>query len=72
MRAKRRARSDPEFHSKIGGALQEADESALRLELLRDDCDITTPGLVKLLTETNELLAIFATMANKTKRRGMS
>src|SRR5437763_15179195 len=35
-----RARSDSEFCSKLDGLLQEADESQLRLDLLRDDCAI--------------------------------
>ena len=35
-----RARSDEEFVSKLGGALQEADESQLWLELLREECAI--------------------------------
>jgi four helix bundle protein len=35
-----RARSDAEFCSKLDGLLQEADESQLWLELLRDDCAI--------------------------------
>jgi four helix bundle protein len=34
-----RARSYSEFCSKLDGLLQEADESQLWLELLRDDCD---------------------------------
>ena len=34
------ARSDEEFVSKLGGALQEADESLLWLELLREECGI--------------------------------
>jgi hypothetical protein len=41
------ARSDEEFISKLGGALQVADESLLWLELLREECGIsaslTTP-----------------------------
>src|SRR5438067_8523092 len=69
VREASRARSDAEFCSKIDGALQEADESALWLELLRDDCGITTPALLRLLAETNELIAIFTTILNKTKRR---
>ena len=63
-----RARSSAEFCSKIDGALQEADESQLWLELLRDDCGITTAELVAVLAETNELIAIFASMAEKAKR----
>src|SRR6266487_6164335 len=49
-----RARSDAEFCSKLDGALQEADESQLWLELLRDDCGITGEKISKLLSETNE------------------
>src|ERR1043166_3595122 len=37
VREASRARSDDEFVSKVGGALQETDESALWLELLRED-----------------------------------
>lgn len=40
VREASRARSEDEFVSKLGGALQEADESQLWLELLRDDCKI--------------------------------
>src|SRR5205085_11446241 len=53
-----RARSDAEFCSKIDGALQEADESQLWIELLRDDCGITGRDLEELYAETNELIAI--------------
>lgn len=35
-----RAHSDGEYCSKLDGLLQEADESQLWLELLRDDCGI--------------------------------
>jgi four helix bundle protein len=60
-----RARSDSEFCSKLGGLLQEADESQLWLELLRDDCGIAGVDLDNLLRETNELLAIFTSMISK-------
>ncbi len=63
-----RARSDSEFCSKIEVALQEADETQLWLELLRDDCAISPADIAPLLRETDELIAIFATMAAKTKR----
>ena len=63
-----RARSDAEFCSKIDGAFQEADESQLWIELLREDCGIDGDNIEQLQVETNELIAIFATMANKTKR----
>jgi four helix bundle protein len=63
-----RARSDAEFCSKIDGALQEADESQLWLELLNEDCGIDGPALQHLLQETNELISIFATMASRSRR----
>jgi four helix bundle protein len=63
-----RARSDAEFCSKIGGALQEADESQLWIELLREDCGIDGAAVEQLHQETNELIAILATMASKTRR----
>ena len=69
VREASRARSDSEFCSKLGGALQEADESSLWLELMRDKCRITAKDIEPLLAETNELIGIFATMVEKTKRR---
>jgi four helix bundle protein len=66
-----RARSDAEFCSKIDGALQEADESQLWIELLREDCGIVGARIEKLYQETNELVAILTTIASKT-RRGLS
>jgi four helix bundle protein len=62
-----RARSNAEFCSKIDGALQEADESDLWLELLRDDCGIRCEAIEKLHVETNELIAIFVTMLDNTR-----
>ena len=41
----------------------------LWLELLRDDCGIASKDLAWLLTETDELIAIFVTMAKKVKKR---
>ena len=67
VREASRARSDEEFVSKLGGALQEADESLLWLELLREECGID-PSLTKPLeAESSELMAIFITMVNRTK-----
>ena len=65
-----RARSDAEFCSKIDGALQEADESQLWIELLKEDCGIVGELTDQLHSETDELIAIFATMANKIRRNG--
>src|SRR5438094_10578377 len=64
-----RARSDAEFCSKIDGALQEADESQLWIELLRDDCGIRSDSSDQLHRETGELIAIFTAMVSRTKRR---
>jgi len=65
-----RARSDGEFCSKLDGLLQEADESQLWLELLRDDCKIAGEEMEFLLRETNELLAIFTSMVSKLRKSG--
>jgi four helix bundle protein len=65
-----RARSDAEFVSKLDGFLQEADESQLWLELLRDDCGIQGEIINPLLRETDELLAIFTSMVSKLRKNG--
>src|SRR5947209_12291069 len=53
-----RARSDAEFCSKIDGALQEADESQLWIELLHEDCGIKGAAIDQLHQEASELIAI--------------
>lgn len=65
-----RGRSDSEFCSKLDGLLQEADESQLWLELLRDDCGVSGEQMEQLLGETNELLAIFTTIVSKLRKAG--
>jgi four helix bundle protein len=65
-----RARSDSEFCSKLDGLLQEADESQLWLELLRDDCAIVGEQITLLLRETDELMAIFTSMVSKLRKSG--
>ena len=62
-----RGRSEEEFVSKLGGALQEADASQLWLELLREECAIEPALTLPLEQESSELMAIMATMINKTK-----
>ena len=69
VREASRARSDAEFISKVEGASQEADESQLWLELLRDDCNIDSEALEALIREAGELLGIFVTMVNRTKEK---
>ena len=65
-----RARSDAEFCSKLDGLLQEADESQLWLELLREDCGVAEPATLVLHKESDELLAIFTTIVVQIRRRG--
>ena len=65
-----RARSDSEFCSKLDGLLQEADESQLWLELLRDDCAIRGEKIDWLHKESGELMGIFTTMVAKLRKRG--
>jgi four helix bundle protein len=72
VREASRARSDEEFVSKLGGALQEADESALWLELLREECGIEASWTTALESEASELMAILTTMINKTRTKAES
>ncbi len=62
-----RARSPEEFIAKIELCTQEADESQLWLELLKDDCDISPALIAPIWKEADELIAIFVTMAKNTK-----
>ena len=64
-----RARSDAEFVSKIDLCAQEADESILWLELLKENCNVESENLERLLIEADELIAIFVTMSKKVKER---
>jgi len=66
-----RARSDAEFISKIEVCTQEADETDLWLELLEENCEIISELMTWLRKETNELIAIFVTMAKNTKKRNI-
>ncbi|MDB6148434.1 MAG: hypothetical protein JWO45_2098 [Spartobacteria bacterium] len=67
LREASRARSVSEFVSKLEVCVQEADESDLWLQLLRDDCGVGGEPLLRVLTETNELISIFVTMAKRSK-----
>lgn len=49
-----RAPSDAEFESKVDQCAQEANETLLWLELLRDDCGIDSVELEWLCRETGE------------------
>ena len=70
VREASRARSDAEFISKLGGAIQEADESLLWLELLREECGVDPVVTEPLEKESSEMIAIFTTMINRTRNRG--
>jgi len=59
-RAACRGRSRAEFIAKIGIAEEEADETALWLELIVADKILAESKIIPLLTETNELVAIMA------------
>jgi len=62
-----RARSSEEFVAKIEACVQEADESQLWLELLRDNCKISCAFIDPIWQETEELISIFITMSKNTK-----
>jgi four helix bundle protein len=72
-RAACRGRSRAEFISKIGVAEEEADETALWLELIIEDKLLPQKKIASLLKEANELTAIMAASsisASQTKRDG--
>jgi len=62
-----RARSVDEFVAKAELCIQEADETQLWLELLRDDCGISAEVIAPIWQEADELIAIFVTMAKNSK-----
>jgi four helix bundle protein len=66
-RAACRARSKPDFTSKIGIVLEEADETVFWLELLVESGLVAERKLSCLLAEARELMAIFAA-AHQTAR----
>jgi four helix bundle protein len=59
-RAACRGRSKAEFISKVGVAEEEADETALWLELIIEDKILSEGRVSSLLSEANELIAILA------------
>ena len=68
-RAVCRARSRAEFISKIGVAVEEADETVFWLEILVETGIVPRGRMDQLLTEANELLAILAA-SQRTARAG--
>ena len=62
-----RARSKPEFISKLGDCLKELEETAYWLELLAESGIIAATRLAALLDECKQLTAIFTTIAKSSK-----
>jgi four helix bundle protein len=61
FRAACRARSKAEFVAKMGVVLEEADETQLWLELISEGKLLPSKRVHPLLSEANELVAIFVT-----------
>ena len=68
-RAACRARSKAEFIAKLGVVVEESDETVFWLELLADSQIVPAARVADLLTEANELLAIFAASQRTAKKR---
>lgn len=68
-RAVCRARSKAEFISKIGVVVEEADETTFWLELLVDTGIVRESRMRSLMSESNELLAIFAASQYTARKR---
>ncbi len=69
-RAVCRARSKAEFIAKLGIVVEEADETVFWFELLIEAGIVRERRMQNLLTEANELLAIFAASQYTAKHRG--
>ena len=68
-RAVCRARSKAEFIAKIGVVVEEADETVFWLELLVETGIVAQARMDGLLTEANELLAIFSASQRTSKEQ---
>jgi four helix bundle protein len=64
-----RAKSNADFISKIEGALQELDETLYWIELLAEAKIVSVTRLGPLERETNELIAMFVSMAKGMKQK---
>jgi four helix bundle protein len=67
LREAQRAKSNPDFISKLEGGMQELAETVSWLELLRGAKLCTPDQLAHLENEANELMAIFVTIVSRTK-----
>ena len=68
-RAASHSESDADFCSKLEGAIQEADESMLCLEMLRDDCAINEHSLTYLHQEAKEIGTILVSVIGRIRGR---
>ena len=68
-RASQRARSDREFISKLQIVLEESDESLYWLEIIQEMNWLHSETLSPLITEANELTAIFVSSLKTVKER---
>jgi len=68
-RASCRAKSRRDFIAKLGTAEEEADETALWLEILTESGLASGPALTRLLDEADQLTRIFVTSINTARRR---
>jgi four helix bundle protein len=64
-----RARSKPEFISKLGDSLKELGESEYWLELLSEEKILPSSRLQPLLQETSELIALFVASIKTARSR---
>jgi four helix bundle protein len=67
-RATCRAKSKPDFISKMGTVLEEADETAFWIELLSESGKMQPVVAAPLLREANELAAIAVSSINTARR----
>ena len=68
-RAMLRARSDADFRNKVGIVLEEADETLLWLEIVVEAGMLSPKKLAPLMTESEELVEIFAATLRTVKTR---
>jgi four helix bundle protein len=62
-----RGRSNKEFISKIGIVIEEADECIYWLELIEETINQGKDSVKSLMSEANELVAIFVSISKKNK-----
>ena len=65
-----RAKSAPDFISKVEGAMQELEETSYWLDLAVESGKVKATRLISLRKEISELMSIFVTMVKNTKNRG--